>query len=384
MNDAVTATATMGLIYRNLLRPMLALQDSEKAHGRTIRMLRIFGNNKITKFFISSIYRSRKKLPISVFGVEYLHPFGLAAGMDKKGEAINGWDCLGLSFAEIGGITMLEQSGNPKPRMFRSNNHKALINRMGFNNPGSEKMRINLEKHFQKFGKPKTPIWVNLGKSKLTDNEDAKVDYSTTLDRLWKYTDVFVINVSSPNTPNLRDLQGVNELKVIIDECVKVNLNNAKKSKSSPKPLLVKVAPDMALNQLEDIVTVAIESGCSGIVATNTTITRSPDLDGDENMHESGGLSGLPLKDKSTEFIKHIYQFTNGTFPIVGVGGIMNADDAWEKITAGASLVQAYSGFVFEGPSLGSNVVKGLDKKLRQHGLSSIEEAVGIMHKREQ
>jgi len=332
---------------------------------------------------ISVIYKSNKRLPITVFGQDYIHPFGLAAGMDKKGEAINGWGSLGLSFAEIGGITMLEQSGNPKPRMFRSNNHKALVNRMGFNNPGSEKMQSAFEKHFAKFGKPEIPIWVNLGKSKLTENEDAHSDYSTTLGRLWEFTDVFVINVSSPNTPNLRDLQSVEQLRIIIEACQKMNQEKSAEFSSSPKPLLVKVAPDMSLEQLEDIVTVAIECGCSGIVATNTTVTRVGELSGDRNLQESGGLSGVPLRTTSTEFIKHIYRFTDGNFPIIGVGGIMTADDAWEKITAGASLLQAYSGFVFEGPSLGSSVVKGLSKKLKQHGLSRIEDAVGLMHKAE-
>ncbi|MBA87163.1 MAG: dihydroorotate dehydrogenase (quinone), partial [Euryarchaeota archaeon] len=352
----------MGVIYRQVLRPMLALQDSENAHSRTIKMLRRFGNNRITRFMISTIYKSNKKLPITVFGQEYLHPFGLAAGMDKKGEAINGWGSLGLSFAEIGGITMLEQSGNPKPRMFRSNNQKALVNRMGFNNPGSKNMQSRLENHFNRFGKPNIPIWVNLGKSKVTPNEDAHIDYATTLSRLWQYANLFVINVSSPNTPNLRDLQGVKELKVIIDACQKVNQDKSAEFNSKPKPLLVKVAPDMSLEQLEDIVTLAIESGCSGIVATNTTVARIDDLSADKNLRESGGMSGVPLRTTSTEFIRHIYRFTDGNFPIVGVGGIMNADDAWEKITAGASLLQAYSGFVFEGPSLGSNVVKGLSK----------------------
>ena len=175
----------MGLVFRLFIRPIIALQDSEKAHARSVRSLRIFGNNFITRPILSLIYKSRKKLPINVFDIDYEHPFGLAAGMDKKGEAINGWHSIGLSFAEIGGVTMLEQGGNPKPRMFRSTKHKALVNRMGFNNPGSEKMQESMHLHYQKFGKPKIPVWVNLGKSKLTDNKDAHLDYSTTLKRLW-------------------------------------------------------------------------------------------------------------------------------------------------------------------------------------------------------
>ena len=371
----------MGLGYRLFIRPIIALQDSEKAHTRSVKSLRLLSNNTITRSLLSLIYKSRRKLPQRVFDMDYDHPFGLAAGMDKKGEAINGWNSLGLSFAEIGGVTMLEQSGNPKPRMFRSNTHQALVNRMGFNNPGSERMQASLKHHFTRFGKPDIPIWVNLGKSKLTDNKEAHKDYSTTLVRLWDFTDVFVINVSSPNTPDLRDLQSTNELRKIIEECKRANVGKANEAATNPNPLLVKVAPDMSFEQLEDIVTVAMESGCSGIVATNTTVNRSSEFDGDENLQQLGGLSGAPLRKTSTQFIEHIYKFTNGKFPIVGVGGIMNADDAWEKITAGASLIQAYSGFVFEGPSLTSVVVRGLDKKLKQHGLSKIEDAVGLMHK---
>ena len=301
--------------------------------------------------------------------------------MDKKGEAINGWQSIGLSFTEIGGVTMLEQSGNPKPRMFRSNKHKALVNRMGFNNPGSDNMQKSLSKHFDKFGKPDIPVWVNLGKSKLTENNDAHNDYSTTLERLWKYSDLFVINVSSPNTPNLRDLQGEEELRKIISKCMEINDNQAAEHGSKQKPILVKVAPDMSLEQLEQIVTVAIDEGCSGIVATNTTISRPDEVKGDLKLAETGGMSGKPLRDKSTEFISHIYQYTNGEFPIVGVGGIMNAQDAWEKITAGASLIQAYSGFVFEGPSLSKQIINGLHKRMKEHNLTNIQDAVGLSHR---
>lgn len=276
---------------------------------------------------------------------------------------------------------MLEQSGNPKPRMFRSTKHKALVNRMGFNNPGSENMQKSLSAHFEKFGRPDIPVWVNLGKSKLTENNDAHNDYSTTLGRLWKYSDLFVINVSSPNTPNLRDLQGEVELRKIISKCMDVNEKQALEHESKKKPILVKVAPDMSLDQLEQIVTVAIDEGCSGIVATNTTISRPDEATEDLKLAETGGMSGKPLRDKSTEFISHIYRYTNGKFPIVGVGGIMNAQDAWEKITAGASLIQAYSGFVFEGPSLSKQIIKGLHKKLKEHNLTNIQDAVGLIHR---
>ena len=373
----------MGLPYRLFIRPTLKFQDSEKAHHRSLYFLKKLSAFSASRLALSVLYQTKHDLPVEVFGHSYKHPFGLAAGMDKKAEVLLGWQAIGLSFAEIGGVTMLEQSGNPKPRMFRSDKHQALINRMGFNNPGSEKISQNLDLHFKKHGSLNIPIWVNLGKSKLTDNSEAHTDYSTTMDRLWDYGDVFVINVSSPNTPNLRDLQNQDDLSKIIASCMKVNLDNCHSKNLPAKPILVKVAPDMSHKQLELIVKTAIDSGCSGIVATNTTVSRVATTDAKDakTMAENGGMSGLPLVDKSTEFIRLIYQITDGKFPIVGVGGIMNAEHAWQKITAGASLLQAYSAFVFQGPSISKDIVKGLKKKLREHNFTSIEQAIGLDHK---
>ena len=373
----------MGLPYRMLIRPTLKFQDSEKAHHRSLYFLKKLSAFSASRLALSVLYQTKHDLPVEVFGHSYKHPFGLAAGMDKKAEVLLGWQAIGLSFAEIGGVTMLEQSGNPKPRMFRSDKHQALINRMGFNNPGSEKISQTLDLHFKKHGPLNIPIWVNLGKSKLTDNSEAHTDYSTTMDRLWDYGDVFVINVSSPNTPNLRDLQNQNDLSKIIASCMKVNQNNCQTKNLPAKPILVKVAPDMSHEQLELIVKTAIDLGCSGIVATNTTVSRvvTTDAKDAKTMAENGGMSGLPLVDKSTEFIRSIYRITDGKFPIVGVGGIMNAEHAWQKITAGASLLQAYSAFVFQGPSISKDIVKGLKKKLREHNFTSIEQAIGLDHK---
>ena len=373
----------MGLPYRLLIRPTLKFQDSEKAHHRSLYFLKKLSSFSASRLALSVLYQTKDDLPVEVFGHSYKHPFGLAAGMDKKAEVLLGWQAIGLSFAEIGGVTMLEQSGNPKPRMFRSDKHQALINRMGFNNPGSEKISQTLDIHFKKHGPLNIPVWVNLGKSKLTDNSEAHTDYSTTMDRLWDYGDVFVINVSSPNTPNLRDLQNQDDLSKIIASCMKVNQNNCQKKTLPAKPILVKVAPDMSHEQLELIVKTAIDSGCSGIVATNTTVSRvvTTDAKDAKTMAENGGMSGLPLVDKSTEFIRSIYRITDGKFPIVGVGGIMNAEHAWQKITAGASLLQAYSAFVFQGPSISKDIVKGLKKKLREHNFTSIEQAIGLDHK---
>ena len=255
---------------------------------------------------------------------------------------------------------------------------------MGFNNPGSEKMALTLQSHYEKHGKPKVPLWINLGKSKSTALDQSHTDYATSFERLWEYGDVFVINVSSPNTPNLRELQNDESLAKIIDSCQVINRMLAEKHNSSLKPILVKIAPELTDVQLETIVNTAMSCNCDGIVATNTTTSRPKSNSQSELLvfEQKGGLSGKPLANKSTDFIKKIYSLTDGKWPIIGVGGIMNSDDAWEKITAGASLIQAYSGFVFEGAGLTKSVVNGLSKKLKQNGLSNISEAIGLSHKR--
>lgn len=373
----------MGLVFRLFARPILALQDSEKAHMRALKLLRIICSNPFTRLPLKILYNPKKKLNTTLFGQDYSHPFGLAAGMDKKAEALIGWETIGLGFIEVGGITQHEQDGNPKPRMFRSSSSRSLVNRMGFNNPGSQKMASTLENHYKKHGKPSVPLWINLGKSKITPLEESHIDYSTTFKLLWQYGDVFVINVSSPNTPNLRELQNDESLAKIINSCQEINQELANKNKSSTKPILVKIAPELNDLQLEMVVNTAISCGCDGIVATNTTISR-PNTESKSEQQifdQQGGLSGRPLTNKSTDFIKKIYSLTDGNWPIIGVGGIMGCDDAWDKITAGASLIQAYSGFVFEGAGLTKSVVNGLSKKLKQHGLSDISEAVGLSHK---
>jgi len=375
----------MGLGYSIFAKPLLAVQDSEKAHSRALKLLRIMVSNPLTRGMVSLLYKPSKHVPITTFGIEYNNPFGIAAGMDKRAEALRGWETLGLGFMEIGGITMLEQLGNPKPRMFRASKSRALVNRMGFNNPGSEKTALQLNKHFSKHGRPKIPLWINLGKSKLTELVDAADDYSTTMKRLWKYGDVFVINVSSPNTPNLRELQKDDDLKKIIEACKSVNDSESAIHEIPLKPILVKISPDVDDDQLIAIVNTARSNGCSGIIASNTTTSRPNSFEGKEQkvFAQTGGMSGMPVQSKSTEMISKIYKMTDGEFPIVGVGGIMSGEDAWQKICAGASLLQAYSGFVFEGASLTKNVVNGLEKKIRQSGFSTIEQAIGSAHRSE-
>ena len=375
----------MGIAYRLTSRPFLAVQDSEKAHGRAILGLKILSSNPVTRSILRGMY-SPKALPVQRFGFHYPTPFGLAAGMDKRAEAIRGWESLGLGFIEIGGVTALEQGGNPKPRMFRSGTSKALVNRMGFNNPGSQNIAAQLEKHVAKFGKPSVPLWANLGKSKLTPLDEAPTDYATTMERLWPFCDVFVINVSSPNTPNLRELQHDDALASIVQACNTVNTTMAQQHQVDVKPLLVKIAPDLSDDQLVAVVKTAREAGCNGIVATNTTIER-PEATTEKDRKifgQTGGMSGAPVNTRSTAMIHRIYELSNGEWPIVGVGGISNAEDAWAKIGAGACLLQAYSGFVFEGPALTKSVVNGVRKKLQQSPYNSIDEAIGFAHRESQ
>ena len=371
----------MGFGFRLVSRPLLAVQDSEKAHARSILGLKIMSSNPVTRTALNLAYAPRP-LTVERFGTTYRNPFGLAAGMDKRAEALRGWDTLGLGFIEIGGVTAEEQLGNPKPRMFRSGTSKALVNRMGFNNPGSQNMAKRLEHHFQRFGPPSVPLWANLGKSKITPLDEAPADYATTMERLFPYCDVFVINVSSPNTPNLRELQHDDALETIVAACKEVNINQSKRLDVKQKPLLVKIAPDLTDDQLVAVVTTAREAGCDGIVATNTTIERPEPSSKKDTMvfAETGGMSGAPVNARSTAMIHRIYQLTNGEWPIIGVGGISNAEDAWAKIGAGACLLQAYSGFVFEGPALTKSVVHGLQKKLKQSSFSNLDEAVGFAH----
>jgi dihydroorotate dehydrogenase len=372
----------MGLGYKAFVRPFLTFQDSEKAHARALLGLKVMSSNPVSRTILRAFY-SPKDLEVTRFGNVYRNPFGLAAGMDKRAEAIRGWESLGLGFIEIGGVTSEEQTGNPKPRMFRSGASKALVNRMGFNNPGSEKMAAQLKHHFTRFGRPMVPLWANLGKSKVTPLEEAPSDYANTMALLWPFCDVFVINVSSPNTPNLRELQHDDALAHIVAACTQVNDDAATQHRSPRKPLLVKIAPDLSDDQLIAVVNTAREAGCDGIVATNTTVERpEPFNEKDAKIFaETGGMSGSPVNARSTAMIHRIYQLTNGDWPIVGVGGISNADDAWDKIGAGASLLQAYSGFVFEGASLTKSVIHGLQKKLKQSPFSSFDEAVGFSHR---
>ena len=351
----------MGLGFRLFARPIVSLMDSEKAHKRAITSLKLTSKFFLGRFVLKTLYRP-KKLPCDSLGFKFDNPLGLAAGMDKNADALIGWQSLGFGFIEVGGVTEHEQSGNVKPRMFRSNKNKALINRMGFNNVGSLKMASALEKT----PKLDIPVFLNVGKSKITEIQNAHLDYGKTVKRCSKYVDGFIIKVSSPNTPNLRDLQNRDDIERIITEV---------KQYSENKPILVKISPDLANEQILAIVDISKNLGCSGIVATNTTTSRP---NSEPPMNETGGLSGEPLRVRSTEVIRLIADHTDGSWPIIGVGGITSADDAWEKITNGACLLQIYSTLVFNGAGSIKQIINGLEKKVRNEGLSGISEAVGL------
>jgi dihydroorotate dehydrogenase len=317
-------------------------------------------------------------MPVELFGLTFPNPVGLAAGMDKAAEAVPAWQALGFGHAELGAVTWHAQPGNPLPRIFRAPADEAIVNRMGFNNPGTESVAKELE-HWQQLGRwPSHPLGMNLGKSKITPLEQAAEDYANSFRRLWPLLDFFVVNVSSPNTPNLRQLQDKTALDEILAALQQVNEEVSQTRK--PKPILVKVAPDLTFEALDEILSLVETRKLAGLVATNTTISRpEPSSETSRRTYsETGGLSGKPVRSRSTEVIRHLYRQSKGRVPIIGVGGIFSADDAWEKITAGASLVQVYTGFIYEGPTLPKRIVRGLTQKIEERGMTRIADAVGI------
>jgi dihydroorotate dehydrogenase len=335
-------------MYKLLIRPILFCFDPEKVHYFTFSLIRIV--SKIPGF--TAIFRSLyvvndKRLETEVFGLTFKNPVGLAAGFDKDATLYKELSNFGFGFIEIGTLTPKGQEGNPKKRLFRLKADQAIINRMGFNNGGVleavERLKSNTN----------VLIGGNIGKNKLTPNEEATSDYEICFDALYDYVDYFVVNVSSPNTPNLRALQDKEPLTQLLQ-----TLQNKNITKVSPKPILLKIAPDLTDEQLLDIIDIMAETKIAGLIATNTTLSREGLLS--ETKGEAGGLSGKPLKNRSTEVIRFLAEKSNRAFPIIGVGGIHSAEDAIEKLEAGASLIQLYTGFIYEGPAL----VKAINKAI--------------------
>ena len=368
----------MSWFYRTFIRPALFAHESEEIHNRTLAALGKAGRHPALCDALDAFYGA-PALPVHAFGLKFPNPVGLAAGMDKQAAAAPVWPSLGFGFSELGGVTWHAQPGNPVPRMFRAVPDEALINRMGFNNPGAEALANRLA-NWRALGRwPTHPVGINLGKSKLTPLESAAEDYASSLRLLWPHADFFVVNVSSPNTPNLRQLQDKAALDEILAALQEVNARCAGTS-APAKPILVKVAPDLTFEALDEILELAGPRQLAGIVATNTTIARPSTNDAElQRVYaETGGLSGKPLGSRSTEVIRHLHRQTHGKLSIIGVGGIFNAADAWEKITAGASLIQIYTGLVYEGPAITRTIVTGLQERLAERGLRGIKEAVGV------
>lgn len=325
-----------------LVRSFLFLFDPEKVHEFTLEFIRIIHKIPGMRSLLRSIYRIKdERLKRTVFGIEFPNPVGLAAGFDKNAALFDELSSFGFGFVEIGTVTPLPQPGNQKPRLFRLQADKALINRMGFNNKGAEAAAARL-----RFRRDDGPIiGGNIGKNKNTPNEEAVSDYLKCLRALYPYVDYFTVNVSSPNTPGLRALQDKEPLTDLLRR-----LKTEMAAFPKAKPILLKIAPDLTDGQLDDIIQIVKETGIEGVIAANTTLTREGLSD--TNRGETGGLSGKPLAKKSTEVIRYLKTKSGNAFPVVGVGGIMSVEDALEKLDAGADLIQLYTGFVYGGPKL--------------------------------
>lgn len=337
-------------MYKLLLRPLLFLFDPENVHHFTFKMIRFFSKVPLMSSIFKSLYQvNDPKLEREVFGLKFKNPVGLAAGFDKDAKLFNQLHDFGFGFIEIGTLTPKAQEGNPKKRLFRLKRDSAIINRMGFNNGGVTDAVKRLKKN------KGVLIGGNIGKNKVTPNENAVEDYKICFDALFDHVDYFVVNVSSPNTPNLRALQDKEPLTVLLN-----TLQEKNEQKTSPKPILLKIAPDLTNEQLIDIIDIVRDTKIAGVIATNTTISRENLYSDTTLINEKGGLSGKPLTSRSTEVIRFLSEKSNKAFPIIGVGGIHSAKDAIEKLEAGASLVQLYTGFIYEGPKLVKDINKAL------------------------
>ncbi|NES70540.1 MAG: quinone-dependent dihydroorotate dehydrogenase [Okeania sp. SIO2D1] len=389
-------------IYPSVILPTLfsvLKSDPEWVHYQALNILSFMDTNSSSKL-ISGLQTMMQKslcfedirLEQTLWGLNFKNPVGLAAGFDKDGVAINAWPQLGFGFAELGTVTLHEQPGNPQPRLFRLPIDRAALNRMGFNNQGAAALAmrlqsqgknipeaLSLQENNYSFYRNFFPYGINIGKSKITSLEAAATDYLGSFKLLKDWGDYFVVNVSSPNTPGLRSLQNVENLSNILADLQAEN--------KGIKPILVKIAPDLEKEAIASILNLIQKYKISGIIATNTTISRDElktkiiAKTGKFVTEEAGGISGAPLTQKATEIIKFIWQETQGKLPIIGVGGIFTVEDAWDKITAGASLIQVYTGWVYQGPGMVKQILQGLLQKLDERGLNSISEAIGLAHK---
>src|SRR5215813_1224360 len=351
------------MVYRSLVRPLLFRLPAETAHELALHSLSLLPTSLITKRV------DYPALSIKRFGLTFPNPIGLAAGFDKNGIALRPLAALGFGFIEAGTVTYHAQPGNPRPRLFRLSEDQALINRAGFNNEGAAAFAQRVRRQ-----RPDCVLGVSIGKSKVTPLEDATEDYLKSFELIHEVADYVAVNVSSPNTPQLRELQQSDQLTSLLTA-----LSARNRELQKPVPLLVKLSPDLERRDLEMIVDVVGRLHIDGIIATNTTISRADLRTAAQRVAAcgDGGLSGKPLAHRSTRMIADLYELTGGRIPLIGVGGIFNAEDAWEKIAAGASLVQLYTGFIYQGPRIAQEINEDLAKILAREGFANLEAAVG-------
>ena len=362
------------MLYKTILRPLLFLKDPEKTHEQTLTLLShlSFLEGAMERLFLVEDSR----LQVTLGSLTFPNPVGLAGGFDKNAVAVKSLPGFGFGFMEIGAVTALPQPGNPKPRLYRLPEDQALINRLGFNNEGADVIAARLGVLRKNGCFPRIPLGINIGRSKIVQTKDAVADFLFAFEKLSPHGDFFTLNVSSPNTPNLRDLQEKSLLKELLKAIQEKNRELAGKSEIKEKPIFVKIAPDMEFSQVDEIIEVVDQAKLTGIVATNATAFKREGLKS-PNGAQPGGLSGRPIAALVTNFIAHIYQIARGRLPIIGVGGIFDAQDAYEKIKAGANAVQIYTGWVYEGPGAVKRINKGLLRLLERDGLKHISEAVG-------
>lgn len=358
------------MLYRYLLRPYLFSKDPESAHTLALRTVEYIGKRPALGKILRALTSSEDtRLASTQWNIPFSNPIGLAAGFDKNGTALQGLSGLGFGFLEMGTVTGIAQVGNPKPRVFRDTAHNAIINQLGFPSDGVEIVAKRLAAN----SKLPVPLGINIGKSALLDVREAAKDYVYCFERLSPHADYFTINVSSPNTLGLRELQEKELLSSLLRK-----LSQKKESLGKKTPILLKISPDLNSGELDDIISVVRRQSIDGIVATNTTT--NPRVMSLTN-HQEGGISGEPLRELSQKTIAYLYSHSKGKIPIVGVGGIMNADHAWEMISAGACLLQLYTGLVYNGPMTVKQIKRGISKRLREEGFGSISEAVGRKNK---
>ncbi len=363
----------MSKLYENLIRSMLFKTPPETAHEFGIETLKLGLSSKLAQDFAAQQFACNEFGELKRFGLTFKNPLGIAAGFDKNGKVVNQLSALGFGFVEVGTVTLEAQKGNEKPRLFRLPEDKALVNRLGFNNEGTLRVVERLKKTI-----PNCVLGVNIGKNKDVPNTEAIENYLKSFDLAFAVADYITVNVSSPNTPNLRELQKAENLEELLSTLQKRNSELGKQNKKN-LPLLVKIAPDLSESEVEAIVDVCLRLKISGIIATNTTVSRNNLQTNKAEIERigNGGLSGKPLQTRSNQVIKQIYKTSKGKLPIVGVGGIFNAKDAFEKIACGACLLQTYTGFIYQGFTFARDVNFGLAKILQQKGFRHLDEAVG-------